>query len=269
MEEKLKNVLEEEKSEETVELKAEEDEGIIKLEEESENEETVELNEEDMAELNYNNATNKPSINNVELKGNLTTEQLKLAYEKLLNLPKINGVELIGNKTTKDLGIEIPNESEIFDVSCTISLATMTVTNVSNFSKDIIAKRNEGYLVRMNCNFVENQKMNVVVILNIIDGNWTFFYPVIRGDIGEGMKNYVFRLGIGENNATIEAHDLSSSVDILTEFDIEYTYEDNQIYNANAIHQLMELFAWELMMIQEEVAQYNDRISALENKLGG
>lgn len=155
----------------------------------------------------------------------------------------------------------------IFDVSCTISLATMTVPNVSSFSEEIIKKRNEGNLIRMNCTFVENPKMNVVVILNVIDGEWTFFYPVIRGDIGQGMKNYVFRLGVGASNAKIEAHDLSGSdVDILTEFDIEYTYEDNQVYNANAIHQLMEVFGYEIMNVMEFIENHEERISALENK---
>jgi hypothetical protein len=60
-----------------------------------------------------------------------------------------------------------------------------------------------------------------------------------------------------------------SDVGILTEFDIEYTYEDNQVYNANAIHQLLELFVYEITMIQEEVASYSERISALEEKVGG
>lgn len=51
---------------------------------------------------------------------------------------------------------------------------------------------------------------------------------------------------------------------ILTEFDIEYTYEDNEVYNANAIHQLLELFVYEITMIQEAVESYDGRISALE-----
>jgi hypothetical protein len=119
----------------------------------------------------------------------------------------------------------------------------------------------------MNCSFVENPKMNVVVILNVIDGDWTFFYPVIRGDIGQGMKTYVFRLGVGKNNATISAHAMpETEVGILTNFDIEYTYEDNQVYNANAIHQLLELFVYEITMIQEGFQELEDKVSALENK---
>ena len=56
---------------------------------------------------------------------------------------------------------------------------------------------------------------------------------------------------------------------IITEFDIEKTYEDSEVYNANAIHQLLELFVYEITMIQEEIASYSERISALEEKVGG
>lgn len=51
---------------------------------------------------------------------------------------------------------------------------------------------------------------------------------------------------------------------IVPNFDIELTYEDNEVYNANAIHQLLELFVYEITMIQEQVAEFDDRISALE-----
>ena len=56
---------------------------------------------------------------------------------------------------------------------------------------------------------------------------------------------------------------------IVPKFDIELTYEDNEVYNANAIHQLLELFVYEITMIQEEIASYSERISALEEKVGG
>ena len=223
------------------------------------------------SELDFEN--NKPTATFENQENNLSFDAPKTEikgtsnYEKLENLPSINNVLLIGNKTTEELGIEIPDESEIFDVSCTISLSKMTVANVSHYSEEIIKKRNEGNLIRMNCTFVENPKLNVVVILNVIDDDWTLFYPVIRGNIGEGMKTYVFRLGVGPSNATISVHAIpETEVGILTEFDIEYTYEDNQVYNANAIHQLMEVFAYEITMIQEKFEELQDRVSALENK---
>lgn len=265
-------------------------------------------------ELNFEN--NKPTATFENQENNLTFDAPKTEvkgtsnYEELDNLPTLNGVEIKGNLTSEDLGIEdielitklypesieedlkpnqvyngnaihdlarlfgmeMQNVYEImpkgeFDVSCTISLLKMTVSNVSHYSNEIIQKRNDGYLVRMNCKFVENPNLNVVVILNVIDGDWTFFYPVIRGDIGQGMKTYVFRLGVGKNNATISAHAVpETEVGILTEFDIEYTYEDNEVYNANAIHQLLELFVWEMTQIQEGFEALEERVSALENK---
>ena len=114
---------------------------------------------------NYEKMKNLPSVNGVELKGKLKTEDLKLIYEMLINLPKINGVELKGDLSTDDLGIEA-----------------------------------------------------------------------------------------------------GSDVDILTVFDIEQTYEDNQVYNANAIHQLMEIFGFEVMQIMDFVENHEERISALENQ---
>ena len=56
-------------------------------------------------EKDYEKLDNLPEVNDVKIKGKLTTEDLKLIYSKLLELPKINGVELIGNKTLEELGI--------------------------------------------------------------------------------------------------------------------------------------------------------------------
>lgn len=56
-----------------------------------------------------------------------------------------------------------------------------------------------------------------------------------------------------------------SDVDILTVFDIEYTYEDNEVYNANAIHQLMEIFGYEIMNLVEVIENHEERLSALES----
>ena len=232
---------------------------------------------------NYEELDNLPTLNGVEIKGNLTSEDLGIEDIELITELKPESIEedlkpnqVYNGNAIHDLarlfGMEMQNVYEKmpkgeFDVSCTISLSKMTVSNVSHYSDEIIQKRNDGYLVRMNCTFVENPKLNVVVILNVIDGDWTFFYPVIRGDIGQGMKTYVFRLGVGKTNATISAHAMpETDVDILTEFDIEYTYEDNQVYNANAIHQLMEVFAYEITNLVEILENHEERISALENK---
>ena len=54
---------------------------------------------------NYNDLTNKPQINGVELQGNKTTSNLNISYNDITNKPTINGVMLQGNKTTSNLNI--------------------------------------------------------------------------------------------------------------------------------------------------------------------
>lgn len=92
---------------------------------------------------NYELATNKPSINGVELVGNKTTEELGIKassdYNDLPNKPSINGVELTGDKTTEELGIEVdvdynnmPNKPSINGVELTGDKTTddLGITNI-------------------------------------------------------------------------------------------------------------------------------------------
>ena len=54
----------------------------------------------------YNDLKNKPTINNIVLQGNITTEELGLTnYGNLTNKPRVNGIELLGDVTSADLGI--------------------------------------------------------------------------------------------------------------------------------------------------------------------
>jgi hypothetical protein len=53
---------------------------------------------------------------------------------------------------------------------------------------------------------------------------------------------------------------------VVMEFDIELTYEDNEVYSANAIHQLLELFVYEITMIQEGYNELYDAVSYLVEK---
>ena len=60
--------------------------------------------------LDYNEQSNKPSINGVTLQGNKTSADLNINtgtnnYSSLTNKPSINGVTLQGNKTSSDLKI--------------------------------------------------------------------------------------------------------------------------------------------------------------------
>ena len=65
---------------------------------------------------NYNELTNKPSINSVPLVGNKTTEDLHLFsgdYDDLSDKPSVNGITLSGNKTTADLGLFSGNYNDL------------------------------------------------------------------------------------------------------------------------------------------------------------
>ena len=65
---------------------------------------------------NYNELTNKPSINSVPLVGNKTTDDLHLFtgdYDDLNDKPSINGITLSGNKTTADLGLFSGNYNDL------------------------------------------------------------------------------------------------------------------------------------------------------------
>ena len=58
---------------------------------------------------NYNDLENKPSINNVELSGNKTTEDLNISYNDLLNKPYINNMP---PSTGADIGDVLTHTSD-------------------------------------------------------------------------------------------------------------------------------------------------------------
>ena len=80
---------------------------------------------------NYNDLTNKPQINGVELQGNKTTSNLNISYNDIGNKPTINGVELQGNKTTSNLNIsynDLKNKPTLATVATSGSYDDLTNT---------------------------------------------------------------------------------------------------------------------------------------------
>ena len=55
-----------------------------------------------------------------------------------------------------------------------------------------------------------------------------------------------------------------SSINIIPEFDIDLEANPEDVYNVIAIHQLMEIFGFEIMQVMEFVENHEERISALE-----
>lgn len=70
-----------------------------------------------IVEKDYNSLVNLPTINGVEVKGNLTSADLNITvgfdYEMAVNKPKIEGVELVGDKTFEQLGMKPMSVTEI------------------------------------------------------------------------------------------------------------------------------------------------------------
>ena len=62
---------------------------------------------------NYEILRNKPSINSVELIGNLTTEDLKLDYGSLPDKPTINSTPVDGDLTLEDFGVGTASMTDI------------------------------------------------------------------------------------------------------------------------------------------------------------
>ena len=80
---------------------------------------------------NYNDLTNKPQINGVELQGNKTTSNLNISYNDIGNKPTINGVTLQGNKTTSNLNIsynDLKNKPTLATVATSGSYNDLTNT---------------------------------------------------------------------------------------------------------------------------------------------
>ena len=193
-------------------------------------------------------------IENKELEYNLkTTEnfgfeapktEVNKDYNPLINKPSINGVVLEGNKTTEDLGIKAGTDIEL-----------IPKIEPEDIEEDL--KPNQVYngnaihdLARLFGMTLEELKKTLPILLTEYDGQ-------------QHGENEVYNA-----NAVTTLIDLValSLPQIITEFDIEKTYEDSEVYNANAIHQLLEIFVWEMTQIQEGFGELYDAVAYLVEK---
>lgn len=136
--------------------------------------------------MDYQKSKNKPSINGVELLGNLTTDQLKLLYSKLLELPTINGKTIVGNLTTEDLGIvsgtvinllhefdiEKSEEIEPNDVYSAIAILELMEIfgfEITQIQEALEVKEDKRVYIELNLNF--NPSTADVTVMNWITEN--------------------------------------------------------------------------------------------------
>ena len=100
-------------------------------------------------------------------------------------------------------GVRQEAQENIFTVNYTLNPQNMTITYVSHYSADIIQKYNEGKKVTFR-GYVQGLNVYVNSELEIVDGNYVATFPLLRVDLGLGMMNYLFRLGINTSSAIVE-----------------------------------------------------------------
>ena len=94
-------------------------------------------------------------------------------------------------------------EDDTFIVDYQLNPQTMTITEISHYSADIIEAYNAGKTVNFRC-YVLGLGVYVSSDLNLIDGTIAYTMPIIRGDLGQGMMNYLFRVGIRTGSTFVE-----------------------------------------------------------------
>ena len=152
---------------------------------------------------NYNELTNKPSINSVPLVGNKTTEDLHLFsgdYDDLSDKPSVNGITLSGNKTTADLGLFSGNYNDLTNKPTLFSGDYNDLTNKPTIPE-----------IDMNPSGAATEEMNDIEV----DGT---VYEVVdataRVIIGDGQLDPDFTA----TNLTGAANELKSNLDELASY---------------------------------------------------
>ena len=185
-------------------------------------------------EKDYEKLDNLPEVNDVKIKGKLTTEDLKLIYSKLLELPKINGVELIGNKTLEELGIvlgggglkelELSNDFENPTYLPDLETGTYLIKNTG-----VTCTYEKGVLDNV---ITENQLLTIVSLRDIFiitgeevsdEDNITWIY--VKGletgtYIKYGLEDWVFAYEVNSLNV----NDYIDKSDFLTKNNISQGY---------------------------------------------
>ena len=94
-------------------------------------------------------------------------------------------------------------EDDTFIVEYQLNPQDMTITYISHYSGDIKTAFNEGKRVEFK-GYVLGLNVYVNSQLEIVDGNYVATFPLLRVDLGLGMMNYLFRLGVNTNSAVVE-----------------------------------------------------------------
>lgn len=94
-------------------------------------------------------------------------------------------------------------QDDTFIVDYQLNPQDMSVVSISHYSNDIINAFNEGKKVEFK-GYVLGLNVYVNSQLEIVDGYYVATFPLLRVDLGQGMMNYLFRLGVNTSSAVVE-----------------------------------------------------------------
>ena len=180
----------------------------------------------------------EPEILELEPQGNIP--RIESDFNNLYNKPSIEGIELVGDLRLTDLNAQPKGEyAQISD----IPTKTSQLTNDSNFineHQDIsnLATKNE----------INNKADRLHTHNELhIHNNRSVLDNITQKDIDKW--NTQSGGGSGESNVTV-----------ITKYDKEIKYEDNEVYNSNAMNQILDIFNDEMANMQKEINNTNNKI---------
>ena len=100
-------------------------------------------------------------------------------------------------------------QENIFTVNYTLNPQNMSITYVSHYSADIIQAFNEGKKVCFS-GYVLGLNVYVNSELQLVDGQYVYTYPLLRTDLGEGEKNYLFKIRISSDSTLVQMNEIGA-----------------------------------------------------------
>ena len=120
-------------------------------------------------------------------------------------------------------------QENIFTVNYNLNPQNMSITYISHYSSDIIQKHNEGKKVTFR-GYVLGLNVYVNSELELVDGQYAFTYPLLKVDLGEGEKIYLFKIQISSSSTSVEMNEIGGeSGEDNNIFIVEYTLKFNPL----------------------------------------
>ena len=180
----------------------------------------------------------EPEILELEPQGNIP--RIESDFNNLYNKPSIEGIELVGNLRLTDLNAQPKGEyAQIRD----IPTKTSQLTNDSNFineHQDISNLATKGEINNKADRLHTHNELHIHSNRSVLDN-------ITQKDIDKW--NTQSGSGSGESNVTV-----------ITKYDKEMKYEDNEVYNSNAMNQILDIFNDEMANMQKEINNTNNKI---------